>query len=136
MLMIERPQIQVAFGLAGEIFEKSAFADDGDDGQVDRIVPVFHGFVFGDVAFEIQPHKIAVNGVCAPDACETVRDVYLDVRIGRSLSKPVRSRKSTFEPRISRSSGLISGVMFTRVAHSRTSASMNSCPCSRATETR
>ncbi len=79
VLVVEHPQVQIAFGLAGEILQHAALADHIDDGQVNRVIPMNDGLLLADVAFEVEAHEVAVNGDVLQHALEAVGDGELDV---------------------------------------------------------
>src|SRR5688572_16890901 len=79
MLMVERPQIKITFGLIGEILEDVALANDLNDRHVHFVVPVSDSFFFCNITFQVETHEIAMHGDMLEHAFEAVWDGEFDV---------------------------------------------------------
>ena len=88
VLMIEHPHVHVAFGFVGEILEDVTPANDFDDGHVNLVVPVRHGFLLGDVALKVEPHEIVMHGDVFQHAVEAVGDGEFDIGFGTDVIQP------------------------------------------------
>ena len=106
-------------------------------GQVHRVVPVCHGLGLVHVALLVNPHKVAMDGDVFEQLLIAARDGEADILLRPQLVE-LRAFQERYRirPRFPGHRASTSGVSGTRDRTSITSASMNSTPCSRATDTR
>ena len=84
-VMVRDPQIQIGFGAPRKLGHDLAFADDRNDGHVNKIIPIGHGLFPCNIATVIQPEQVLMDDNMFEQAGIAAGLGKLDIDVGTGL---------------------------------------------------